>query len=150
MVVGWGRDGGVEWENVTWFLTGLGGVVVLLTRVRLGGTVVDGTGHGAGRHGYSAALLRLHTLVGVLTLIGWVVALATGRREIAVLMLLGWWALTVLGLLLLARWLPSGGKHSEDTHGDSWGSGAGLSVLGHVGMLIGVCYFTFVAVTDRL
>ncbi|GAA1147396.1 hypothetical protein GCM10009630_52270 [Kribbella jejuensis] len=140
----------MEWSNVTWFLTALGAVVVLITRVRLGGTVVDGTGHGAGRHGYSAILLRLHTIVGVVTLIGWVVALITGQRGIALIVLAGWWALTVVGLLLLARWLPSGGKHSEDAQSDSWGSGAGLSVLGHVGMLLGVCYFTFVAVTDRL
>ncbi|MFF0265601.1 hypothetical protein [Kribbella sp. NPDC004536] len=140
----------MEWSNVTWFLTALGAVVVLITRVRLGGTVVDGTGHGAGRHGYSVILLRLHTIVGIVTLIGWVVALITGRKEIALIVLAGWWALTVVGLLLLARWLPSGGKHSEDAQSDSWGSGAGLSVLGHVGMLLGVCYFTFVAVTDRL
>jgi hypothetical protein len=140
----------VEWSNVTWFLTALGAVVVLITRVRLGSTVVDGTGHGAGRHGYSATLLQLHTVVGVITLIGWVVALVTGRREIALIMLAGWWLLTVVGLLLLARWLPSAGKHSEDTQSDAWGSGAGLSVLGHVGMLVGVCYFTFVAVTERL
>src|SRR5207244_897582 len=101
--IGWGKDRVVEWSNVTWFLTALGAVVVLLTRVRLGATVVDGTGHGAGRHGYSATLLRLHTIVGVITLIGWVVALVTGRREIALLMLAGWWLLTIVGLLLLAR-----------------------------------------------
>jgi hypothetical protein len=140
----------VEWSNVTWFLTALGAVVVLLTRVRLGGTVVDGTGHGAGRHGYSAALLRVHTLVGVITLLGWIVALVTGQRGIALVVLVGWWLLALVGLLLLARWLPSGGKHSEDTQGDSWGSGAGLSVLGHVGMVIGVGYFTFVTITERL
>jgi len=140
----------VEWSNVTWFLTALGAVVVLLTRVRLGGTVVDGTGHGAGRHGYSAVLLRLHTTVGVLTLLVWVVALVTGWREIALLALAGWWLLAIVGLLLLARWLPSGGKHSEETATDAWGSGAGLSLLGHVGMVIGVGYFTFVTLTDRL
>jgi hypothetical protein len=139
----------VEWSNVTWFLTALGAVVVLLTRVRLGGTVVDGTGHGAGRAGYSAVLLRLHTVIGVLTLLGWVVALVTGRREIGFVILVGWWLLALVGLLLLARWLPSGGKHSEDTQGDSWGSGAGLSLLGHVGMVLGVGYFTFVTFTDR-
>ena len=74
----------------------------------------------------------------------------TGQRAIALVILAGWWLLTVIGLLLLARWLPSGGKHSEDAQSDAWGSGAGLSVLGHVGMLVGVGYFTFVAVTDRL
>ena len=147
--VGWGKDRCVEWSNVTWFLTALGAVVVLLTRVRLGGTVVDGTGHGAGRAGYSASLLRVHTIVGVLTLLGWVVALVTGQRAIALVVLAGWWLLAIVGLLLLARWLPSGGKHSEDAQGDAWGSGAGLSLLGHVGMVVGVGYFTFVALTDR-
>jgi len=139
----------VEWSNVTWFLTALGAVVVLLTRVRLGGTVVDGTGHGAGRAGYSVALLRVHTVVGVLTLLGWIVALVTGQPAIALVILIGWWLLAIDGLLLLARWLPSGGKHSEETKGDAWGSGAGLSLLGHVGMVIGVCYFTFIVLTDR-
>lgn len=43
----WGKDRGVEWSNVTWFLTALGAVVVLLTRVRLGASVVDGTARGA-------------------------------------------------------------------------------------------------------
>ncbi|TCO41533.1 hypothetical protein EV646_11574 [Kribbella antiqua] len=140
----------MEWSNVTWFLTALGAVVVLLTRVRLGGTVVDGTVRSSGVFGYSASLLRIHTTVGVLTLVSWIVALVTGRREIAFLVLAGWWLLAIVGLLLLARWLPSGGKHSEDAKGDAWGSGAGLSVLGHVGMVLGVCYFTFITVTDRL
>jgi hypothetical protein len=140
----------VELSNVTWFLTALGAVVVLLTRVRLGGTVVDGTVRSSGVFGYSATLLRIHTTVGIITLVVWIVALVTGRREIAFLALLGWWLLAIVGLLLLARWLPSGGKHSEDKKGDSWGSGAGLSLLGHVGTVLGVCYFTFVAITDRL
>ena len=139
----------MEWSNVTWFLTALGAVVVLLTRVRLGGTVVDGTGHGAGAAGYSAVLLRLHTAIGVLTLVGWIVALVTGHRAIALVFLAGWWLLAIVGLLLLSRWLPSGGKHSEDKQVDAWGSGAGMSVLGHVGMVLGVCYFTFVTLTDR-
>jgi hypothetical protein len=146
----WGKHRGVEWSNVTWFLTALGAVVVLLTRVRLGGAVVDGTGRGSGAAGYSAALLRIHTIAGVLTLVVWIVALVTGRREIALLGLAGWWLLAVVGLLLLARWLPSGGRHSEHSRGDAWGSGAGLSLLGHVGVLLGTGYFTWVTLTDRL
>ncbi len=140
----------MEWSNVTWFLTALGAVVVLLTRVRLGGTVVDGTVRSSGVYGYSVALLRIHTTVGVITLLAWIVALVTGQRGIAFLALVGWWLLAIVGLLLLARWLPSGGKHSEEKKGDAWGSGAGLSVLGHVGTVLGVCYFTFVTLTDRL
>lgn len=140
----------MEWSNVTWFLTGLGAVVVLLTRVRLGGESAGPSNRSSGVAGYSAALLRVHTTVGVLTLIAWVVALVTGRREIALGALAGWWLLAIVGLLLLARWLPSGGRHAEDKAADAWGSGAGLSLLGHLGTLIGVCYFTFITLTNRL
>jgi hypothetical protein len=117
--------------------------------VRLGGAVVDGTGRASGVFGYSAALVRAHTTIGVVTLISWIVALVTGRREIALVVLAGWWLLAIVGLLLLARWLPSHAKHSDDKKGDAWGSGAGLSILGHVGMVVGVSYFTFIVVTDR-
>jgi hypothetical protein len=140
----------VQWSNVTWFLTALGAVVVLLTRVRLGGESAGESNRASGVAGYSSALLRIHTTVGVLTLLVWVAALAIGRREIALGALVGWWLLTIVGLLLLARWLPSRSRHAADRATDAWGSGAGLSVLGHVGMLIGVCYFTFVTLTERL
>jgi hypothetical protein len=140
----------VEWSNVTWFLTALGAVVVLLTRIRLGGESAGEHNRSSGVAGYSSALLRLHTFVGVLTLLAWVVALVTTRREIALGALAGWWLLAIVGLLLLARWLPSGGKHSEGKAADAWGSGAGLSLLGHVGVVIGVAYFTFIVFTDRL
>ena len=139
----------MEWSNVTWFLTALGAVVVLLTRVRLGGA--DGEGlRSSGVANFSAALLRIHTTVGVLTLIAWIVALVTSRRLIAYGALAGWWLLALVGLLLLARWLPSASKHARGPAADAWGSGAGLSLLGHVGMVVGVAYFTFITVTERL
>jgi len=140
----------VEWSNITWFLTALGAVVVLLTRVRLGGDDGDGTARPSGVASFSAGLVRIHTTVGVLTLLTWVVALAIDRRELAFGALAGWWLLSIIGLLLLARWLPSASKHAKDKATDAWGSGAGLSVLGHVGMVVGVAYFTFVTLTDRL
>lgn len=140
----------MEWSNITWFLTALGAVVVLLTRVRLGGEKASGTGRPSGVASFSYALVRIHTTVGVVTLIAWVVALVIGRREIALGALAGWWLLSVVGLLLLARWLPSASKHAKDKATDAWGSGAGLSLLGHVGMVVGVTYFTFVTLTDRL
>ena len=59
----------MEWSNVTWFLTALGAVVVLLTRVRLGGDP-DDTHRSSGVASFSAALVKVHTTVGVLTLIG--------------------------------------------------------------------------------
>ena len=48
------------------------------------------------------------------------------------------------------RWIPSGGKHSDEKATDEWGDGAGLSILGHIGMLVGAIYFTFVVVSDKL
>jgi hypothetical protein len=145
-----GKDLGVEWSNITWFLTALGAVVVLLTRIRLGGASAGESNRASGVAGVSSALLRMHTTVGVLTLLVWIVALVTTRREIAFGALAGWWLLAIVGLLLLARWLPSASKHAKGAAADAWGSGAGLSLLGHVGMLLGVSYFTFVTFTERL
>ncbi|MDX6241487.1 MAG: hypothetical protein QOG10_6311 [Kribbellaceae bacterium] len=140
----------MDWSNVTWFLTALGAVVVLLTRVRLGGRGAGETVRASGVAAYSSALVRVHTVVGIAALGLWIVALVTTRQEIAFVALVAWWLLSIVGLLLLARWLPSGGRHSEDKAADAWGEGAGLSVLGHLGMVIGVAYFTFVAFTHRL
>jgi hypothetical protein len=86
----------------------------------------------------------------VLTLLVWIVALVTTRKEVALAALIGWWLLAIVGLLLLARWLPSASKHAKDKATDAWGSGAGLSLLGHVGMVVGVSYFTFITITERL
>ncbi|WP_328330505.1 hypothetical protein OHA70_08950 [Kribbella sp. NBC_00382] len=139
----------MEWSNVTWFLTALGAVVVLLTRVRLGGDP-EGTSRSSGVASFSATFVKVHTAVGVLTLIAWVVAMVTGRKEIAIGALAGWYLLSLVGLLLLARWLPSASKHARDKATDAWGSGAGLSLLGHLGVVAGTAYFTFITFTDRL
>ncbi len=47
------------------------------------------------------------------------------------------------GLLILGRWLPSRGRHAADATSDTWSEGPGLSVLAHVGMLVGVIVFTW-------
>ena len=135
----------MDWSNLTWMLTGLAAVLVLLTRVRLS---VHGE-RAAGVAEISGALLTWHTAVGVVALVVWIAALATSSTSVAALGLLAWWILTVVGLLLLARWIPSGGKHADEKASDEWGE-AGLSILGHVGMLVGALYFTFVVLTDRL
>jgi hypothetical protein len=135
----------MDWSNLTWMLTGLAAVLVLLTRVRLS---VHGE-RAAGVAEISGALLTWHTAVGVVALVVWIAALATSSTSIAALGLLAWWILTAVGLLLLARWIPSGGKHADEKASDEWGA-AGLSILGHVGMLAGALYFTFVVLTDRL
>ena len=138
----------MEWTNVAWFLTGLGAVVVLLTRIRLGGE--GEVGRTSGFAAYSRALVRFHTFFGVLGLGIWIGAMITDRRLLALAALVPLWLLTVVGLLLLARWLPSGGRHADDKATDAWGEGAGLSLLGHVGMLIGVGFITFLVLTHRI
>ena len=52
------------------------------------------------------------------------------------------------GLLILVRWLPTRGKHASDGSEDSWSDGPGLSILAHVGMLVGVCVFTWAYLTS--
>jgi amino acid permease len=58
-----------------------------------------------------------------------------------------WWITVVAGLLILVRWLPSSGKHASSGTEDTWSEGPGLSVLAHVGMLVGVCVFTYAYLT---
>jgi hypothetical protein len=136
----------VYWSNITWTLTALGAVVVLLTRIRLG----NHRERSSGVSTVSPAVLGIHTTFGVLALGLWIGALATNDPLLAYAALAAWWIVTVAGLLLLVRWLPSGGRHSDDKAADAWGGSAGLSLLAHVGTLLGVCYFTFVTITDRL
>ena len=47
------------------------------------------------------------------------------------------------GSRLLVRWLPSKGRHAVTGVEDSWSEGPGLSVLAHVGMLVGVLVFSY-------
>lgn len=136
----------MDWSEFTWFLTALAAVVVLLTRVRLSGNGGRTSGHTT----VSTSLLTTHTVVGVIALALWVPALLTTHRLLAVGGALAWWVVTLAGLLLLARWLPAGGRHAEGAVTDEWGQGPGLSMLAHLGMLAGACYFTFVALTDRI
>ena len=48
------------------------------------------------------------------------------------------------------RWLPTRGRHAGDKATDSWGKGPGLSVLAHVGMLVGVVVFTYAYLTSAV
>ena len=54
-----------------------------------------------------------------------------------------WLLLAFAGLLILLRWLPSRGKHATGARDDTWSEGPGLSVLAHVGLLVGVLVFTW-------
>jgi hypothetical protein len=132
-------------ELIVYVLTALAAVVVVLTRLRLGGE-----GGGAGRADVGRTTLTVHTTAGVLALIAWCVFLFGGdslsddtEAKIGILALTLWWIVTFAGLLILVRWMPTHGKHAAGGHEDEWSEGPGLSVLAHVGMLAGVCVFTY-------
>ena len=131
-------------ELVVYVLTALAAVVVVLTRVRLGGD--DG---GAGRVEVGNALLNAHTVAGTLALVCWVVYLFAeedtplGGALTGIIAVSLWWVTAVIGLLVLVRWLPSRGKHATEAREDSWSEGPGLSLLAHLGMVAGVLVFTY-------
>ncbi|MCW2791649.1 MAG: hypothetical protein JWO76_747 [Nocardioides sp.] len=129
---------------IVYVLTALAAVVVVLTRKRLGKEEAV-----AGRFQVGRQLVNLHTAAGVLALVTWVVFLVAdegttfGSATVGIAALAFWWVTVVAGLLILLRWLPSHGKHASEGALDSWSEGPGLSVLAHVGLLVGVCVFTW-------
>jgi len=132
-------------ELIVYVLTGLAAVVIVLTRLRLGGE--DG---GAGRADVGRATLNVHTAAGVLALVVWCVFLFAGdsfsddtESLLGILALFLWWVVVLAGLLILVRWMPTHGKHAAGGSEDTWSEGPGLSILAHVGMLAGVCVFTY-------
>ncbi len=137
--------------SIVYILTALALVVVVLTRIRL-----RGSDPVAGRFQTSSTLLNVHTVSGLLAVITWTAFLVTGLGEgngdsvIGIVGLAFFWLTTVAGLLVLVRWMPSRGKHSLDAISDSWSNGPGLSVLAHVGMLVGVSYFTWAYLLSRI
>jgi hypothetical protein len=141
----------VQLPWIVYILTALAGVVVVLTRVRLGGEKA-----GAGRLQISKALLNTHTIAGLTALMTWTVFLLTGIGEgegnalIGLAALAFFWVTAIAGLMILVRWLPSRGRHSADAVSDEWSEGPGLSVLAHVGMLVGVSVFTWAYLTSAV
>lgn len=132
--------------RITIVLTVLAAVVVVLTRVRLS----KNGGEAAGRLSIPMGLLNTHTGAGLLALLTWVVFLFTGSGVLGWVGLLLWWVTVVAGLLILARWLPAQGRHSSGPVADTWGEGPGLSILAHVGLLVGVVIFTVLLALGEL
>jgi hypothetical protein len=139
----------VSTEVIVYVLTALAALVIVLTRLRLGRD--DG---GAGRVHVPLVLLNVHSVSGGLALATWLVFLIGGgslsentEAVIGIVALALWWVVVVAGLLILVRWLPSRGRHAADSREDTWSEGPGLSVLAHVGMLVGVCVFTWAYLT---
>jgi hypothetical protein len=137
-------------EVLVYVLTALAAVVVVLTRLRLSGD------ESAGRLQISHRLLLVHTVVGSLALVLWVLFLALPEDNVlggsaAGIVAIGlWWLTTIAGLLVLARWLPARGKHAQPASTDSWSKGPWLSMLAHVGLLVGVLIFTYAYLTSAV
>jgi hypothetical protein len=134
----------VKPEYIVYVLTFLSAVVVVLTRVRLS------QARAAGQHQVGMGTVNAHTTCGVVALVLWVYFLVTGHDSswVGVIALFFYWLTALLGLLILMRWVPSRGKHASGTTDDRWSEGPGLSVLAHVGMLVGVLVFTWYFATN--
>src|SRR6476646_7654448 len=110
----------------------------------------------AGRFQVGRGLVNLHTAAGAAALLVWLVFLVAGAdtvlggATVGIVALAFWWVTVVAGLLILVRWLPSRGRHASSGQEDSWSEGPGLSVLAHVGMLVGVCVFTWAYLTSAV
>lgn len=135
---------------IVYVLTVLAAVVVVLTRIRLS------SNGGAGRFEVGRRLVDVHTVSGVLALLVWTAFLVSGddstlgSATAGIIALALWWVVVFAGLLILVRWLPSSGRHVTEARRDSWSEGPGLSVLAHVGMLVGVCVFTWAYLTSAV
>lgn len=127
-------------------LTALAAVVVLLTRLRLS----TSSDRPAGRIDFSRGVLTTHTVAGVLALVLWIPGLVMASVPLALAGVAAWWVVTAAGLLLLVRWLPSGGRHAGEAVTDEWSEGPGLSMLAHIGMLVGASYFTWAVLVQGL
>ena len=134
-------------DRIAFVLTALAAVVVVLTRVRMASRDEEA----AGRLDIPQALVNVHTVFGVLALALWATfLLADLDTVVGYAGLACWWVTTVAGLLILVRWLPARGRHASGPAADSWGEGPGLSVLGHVGLLVGAIVWTYLLVADKL
>jgi hypothetical protein len=134
----------VKPEYIVYVLTFLSAVVVVLTRVRLS------QARAAGQHQVGMGTVNAHSAFGVVALVLWVVFLVTGHDSslLGVVALFFYWLTALAGLMILLRWLPSRGKHASDSADDRWSEGPGLSILAHIGMLVGVVVFTWFYATQ--
>jgi hypothetical protein len=131
--------------NLVWMLTALAAVVIMLTRSRLIASAKQ-----AGVTETPQTLLNAHSILGILAVVAWVVWLVGHTRALGWVAIVLWWAVVVVGLMVLARWMPADGRHARAATDDGWAHGPWLSALGHVGMLLGVAFFTWVFIGSRL
>lgn len=135
----------MELDNVLWMLTALAAVVILLTRMRL-----SATRRQSGHAQVSGAILTMHAVIGVSALAVWIYYLTSPGDTLGIVSVALWWLEVILGILILLRWLPGGGRHAAPSVDDSWAQGPSLSILGHVGMLLGVTFITYCVLTGKI
>lgn len=135
----------MELDDVLWMLTALAAVVILLTRMRLSANARQ-SGHAQ----ISGTILNAHTFLGVTALVVWVIYLTSPSDTVGLFSVVLWWLEVVAGILILLRWVPGGGRHAAPSVDDSWATGPSLSILGHVGMLLGVGFFTYCVLAGKV
>lgn len=114
-------------------------VLVVLTRLRL----ASGEERASGHLDIPKSVVDAHTVVGSLAIVVWGTYLFFGVDwVVGFLGLLLWWGTTVIGLLILMRWMPSKGRHASEGSGDSWTEGPWLSMVAHLGALVGAIVWT--------
>ena len=97
----------------------------------------------------SRRLPLVHFGAGIVALVLWLCVLVApedtlfGGPLFGILAIAAWWLTAICGLLILMRWLPAKGRHVPEASGDSWSDGPGLSLLAHLGMVVGVLVFTY-------
>jgi hypothetical protein len=132
---------------VVWILTALAAVAIVLTRLRLHGE------DAAGRLSINPRLPTLHFVSGTVALVLWLGVLLApddspvGGPLVGIIAIAAWWITALCGVLVLARWLPTKGRHAPAASGDGWSDGNGLSLLAHLGMVVGVLVFTYAYLT---
>ncbi len=133
---------------VVWAVSAHAVLMVLLTRLRLGG--YDG---GARRVDVGSAVVTAHTACGAAAATLWFAWLlddawftAGGRQVVGTAAIVLWWVVAAAGLLVLARWLPSHGLHADSATTDSWSRGPWLSIVAHVPVVADVAVLTWALV----
>ncbi len=127
-----------------YILTALSAAAISLAWLRLH------TGRAPGRQRVGRGLLQVHTFGGALAVLFWTVFLVApessllGGSGFGIVGLALWWVVSLVGLLLIVRWLPARGKHASTDH---HARGRGLALLVHLGLLLAVCVFTWAYLT---